>query len=349
MLSIILQGCGSGDSWDGYATNINGVPVVVNNSTPTLSDMPFALEEAIKFGGDTLYNGLPLNRAFSAVQDLTGNIYVSDIGNYRVLSFTDDGKYRKSYGTRGPGPGEFSAVGSIAVHDNSIYVQDTRRRTISSLSMKDGSVQTSIPVDVFGSWGVDDDGVIHVSDYIALSSSEAENMVSFYGDGTLANEFNSSYDRVMELNGVGAFPSVHVSKTRVYYAWPYPYRIEIMKRDFSPLLNLELVDSGLSEPSRPRVVDGMNIGGSLPAQISKILEVENTWILVEVRYSDIDKPRRVDVFDMNGKYLSSFQLESGEGISSYSSEAGMLWSTINGGMLQDMVPFIIGRKLARVE
>lgn len=349
MLSIFSQGCGSDDKWDGYVTNIDGVPVVVNNSTPTLSDMPFALEEAIRFGGDTLYDGLPLNRAFSAVQDLTGNIYVSDIGNYRVLSFTENGKYIGSYGKRGQGPGEFSAVGSIAVHGNSIYVQDTRRRTISSLSMKDGSVQTSIPVDVFGSWGVDDDGVIHVSDYIALSSSEAENMVSFSGDGTVVNEFYTSYDRVMELNGVGAFPSVHVSTTRVYYAWPYPYRIEVLKRDYSPLLNIQLVESGFSEPSRPRVVDGMNIGGSLPAQISKVLEVEGAWTLIEVRYSDIGRPRRVDVFDMSGKYLSSFQLESGEGISSYSSETGMLWSTINGGMLQDMVPFIIGKKLARVE
>jgi len=352
IFGILCHGCGDNNQWDGHVKNINGIKIVVNNGMPKMSSVPFLLDEVVRFGGDSLYDGLPLNRVFSAVQDESGNIYVSDIGNYRLLKYTVDGNYIKSYGERGQGPNEFSAIGSIAMYNNSIFVQDTRRRTISRLSIEEGLIMHTdniISVDVFGSWDISDNGEILVSNYLALSSDEYESMVSYSGDGDIINRFNSSYSRTEELRGVGAFPSIHVSNDRVYYAWPYPYRVEVLTRDLQPLLNIELVDSGLSEPSKPRVVDGMNIGGSLPAQISKILEVSDTWVLVEVRYSDIAEPRRVDVFDTDGQYLSSFKLESGEGISSYSAASGMLWSTINGGMRRETVPQIIGRKLSPLD
>lgn len=294
-----------------------------------------------------MFDELPLNRVFSAVQNDAGEIFASDVGNYRILQFDSEGAFVRSFGSRGQGPNEFGSVGIIALNNDKLFAQDTRKLTISSIDMDKGLILDPIHVEWFGSWGIDDSGTIHMSNFHALSADDSPNAISYSRTGEVTGDFLSSYDPIPDLNSVGALPSLHFSPSRAYFAWPYPYRIEILSSDLQPISNFELNDAEFMPPSQPRVVDGMNLGGSLPTQISNILEVDEKWILVEVRYSDMKKPRRVDVFDMDGRYLSYFHLEVGEGISSYSD--GMLWSTINGGLLRDVLPYIIGKQLRPTE
>ena len=39
--------------------------------------------------------------------DSSGNVYVADCGNHRILKFSPDGKFIKKWGSFGPGPGSF--------------------------------------------------------------------------------------------------------------------------------------------------------------------------------------------------------------------------------------------------
>src|SRR4029078_67553 len=66
------------------------------------------------------------NRPTDVAWDAAGNIFVADgAGNARIAKLDKEGKFMKSWGKRGAGPGEFANVLSIAVDaQGNVYAGD---------------------------------------------------------------------------------------------------------------------------------------------------------------------------------------------------------------------------------
>lgn len=69
------------------------------------------------------------------IQDISfgdEHIFIGDLINHKVHSYTRTGSYRKSYGRKGIGPGEFRSIAGIEIGPNdSLYVYDrTERRLV---------------------------------------------------------------------------------------------------------------------------------------------------------------------------------------------------------------------------
>jgi len=77
--------------------------------------------------------------------DAAGNIYVADgYGNARVAKFDKNGKFIKSWGSKGSGQGQFNSVRGIAIDaQGSVYVADAGNKRIQVFD-GDGNFKTQI-------------------------------------------------------------------------------------------------------------------------------------------------------------------------------------------------------------
>jgi hypothetical protein len=103
----------------------------------TLGRKPEAVAEAGRGGGrgpnpGTGVPGDTFNRPTDVAWDRAGNIFVADgYGNARIAKFAPDGRFLKSWGSRGTGQGQFDLPLSLATdaRDN-VYVADRGNRRI---------------------------------------------------------------------------------------------------------------------------------------------------------------------------------------------------------------------------
>jgi DNA-binding beta-propeller fold protein YncE len=123
-----------------------GVPVVQNSPEPAAGGRGGGREGAPGGGGRGGGEGrgggggLPgagaegesFQRPTDVAWDATGNIYVADgYGNARIAKYEPGGKYIKSWGSRGTGPGQFNIVHGIAIDaQGNVYVADEGNRRV---------------------------------------------------------------------------------------------------------------------------------------------------------------------------------------------------------------------------
>ncbi len=98
--------------------------------------------------------GDAFNQPTGVAWDSTGNIFVSDgIGNSRIAKFDKNGKFLKSWGSKGTGEREFDTPHSLAVDaKNNVYVADLGNKRIQVFD-DDGNFKTQI-INVGAPWAI---------------------------------------------------------------------------------------------------------------------------------------------------------------------------------------------------
>ena len=130
--SIVLSiFSGQEAEWKGKIDIKNGVKVIKNPNEPLYGEITFELEEDLSIGNEDDENYL-FYRLRDIQVDTDGNIYVLDSGNRRLQVFDKEGKYLRTIGKRGQGPGEFNAPTCLQLDDKTgnIFVTDNTRRKI---------------------------------------------------------------------------------------------------------------------------------------------------------------------------------------------------------------------------
>ena len=90
--------------------------------------------------------GDSFNRPTDVAWDAAGNIFISDgYNNSRVAKFDKNGKFIKTWGFRGKGPGQFNLVHGVAVDaKGNVYVSDRENGRIQVFD-NDGNFKSQIP------------------------------------------------------------------------------------------------------------------------------------------------------------------------------------------------------------
>jgi hypothetical protein len=97
----------------------------IPEGTPIIEHDPVPIEsrgERIEFVEELVLEGgaEPFYRLGGVDTDARGNIFVYDSGNQNIVAFDDRGKYLRTFGRPGPGPGEIGIGGDFAATGNNV-------------------------------------------------------------------------------------------------------------------------------------------------------------------------------------------------------------------------------------
>ncbi len=112
---------------------VDGVRVVHNKKGGVWGDDPKVALEPVRTIGDvdTDDENLAFSSPLDMAVDAAGNIFILDGGNQRIQVFGPEGRYVRTIGRRGQGPGEFESLSSICIdRQGNFHVLDSAQRRI---------------------------------------------------------------------------------------------------------------------------------------------------------------------------------------------------------------------------
>jgi hypothetical protein len=114
--------------WRGTIEEVDGVIVVKNPKEPIYPDEIVTFEEELTIGKSEGPEEYLINFIRSFAIDDEGNTYILDLRPYRIKVFDEDGKYLRSIGRSGQGPGELQGPRNIQFTvQKEIMVNDSRK------------------------------------------------------------------------------------------------------------------------------------------------------------------------------------------------------------------------------
>ncbi len=92
------------------------------------------LRPELTLDDQSMPKGVIFEHPFDIEEDPSGNVYVLDYRANNIKIFSSEGKFIKTIGRQGQGPGDFNGPFLLAVTKDRIYVWDSRNRRICVLT-----------------------------------------------------------------------------------------------------------------------------------------------------------------------------------------------------------------------
>ncbi len=140
----LCTACSSVESPDHIFSIIeeNGVPIALNSGGPKYTEPLFTYEELYRLDQDESREETILSGTGSPRMDADGNVYVGDSQNYRIAVFDNTGRFLKSIGREGSGPGEFRTLSLRGIFDDHVVAFDPSQLRITIFTIDGEFVQS---------------------------------------------------------------------------------------------------------------------------------------------------------------------------------------------------------------
>jgi len=140
---------GQKPAWKGKIVTENGIKVVKNPKDPFYGEIKLDLQEDLSIGGNEKEDNYYFPKGVFIAVDDQGNIFAADMGNFRIQEYDKAGKYLRSIGRKGQGPGEFQYPSMICFdNEGNLWVSDLPTRGLKVFS-PDGSYKKSVLLRIF--------------------------------------------------------------------------------------------------------------------------------------------------------------------------------------------------------
>ncbi len=309
---LFISGCSEKEDtiWQGKTWVENGVQIVDNpgegvwraNKVELIEDLVIVPED---YPEDFFY------RIRSVEINSDGNIYILDAGNFRVVTYDEDGTFLFEFGRRGSGPREFQQPWGMTLdEDGNVYVSDQSLYRIDKFN-EDGEYLTTIPnlrdkIDI-------KHGKLLVSGY-PMKNYGVSARVLFLE--TLEEQFNIeifyTYDPEITFGGISLGETFQFLRDgNIYIAIPYPYELRRYNPDGVLEKRILKKESRVKAPlirGTGEVRSIMDNGGTGPCFLTS-----QGFLLNAVRWYVPGEEGRelktaIDFFNKQGHYLGSVNL-----------------------------------------
>lgn len=303
--------------WKGTIKEEDGVKVIKNPHIPLFGEIEFELEEDLSIGKED-DNNYMFFRVRGIAVDKEENIYVTDIGNYRIQKFDKNGNFLQSIGRKGQGPGEFQWVMRLKIDDLSgdLHIRDGPRviKIFNKQGKYKNQIQLEKPIDGFYF-----DGKGH---YLAIQQtvSDAElskTLCKINTEGEIIKIYAKFpweifYQRKGEVTTMGSFPYVHdlimskINAETFIYANSGEYELNVTDEEGRILYKIqkEATPQGFSAREKQRF-NNIKIPPHKPYFYSMLTD-NNGRIYVQrnkTKGEDFKVDREVDIFSKDGYFI----------------------------------------------
>jgi len=145
---VILAGLTPSESsaqakWKGTIVKEGDVTVVKNPKEPLYKNPPLELREDFVIGGEGSEGKYVLSHPFDMAVDAVENLYVVDAGERNLKVFDKNGRYVKTIGRPGQGPGEFQFPRGICIIPGTAEIVVVDLQSISTFNPAGGFLRRS--------------------------------------------------------------------------------------------------------------------------------------------------------------------------------------------------------------
>ncbi|MCX6564007.1 MAG: NHL repeat-containing protein [Candidatus Aminicenantes bacterium] len=213
------------------------------------------LIEEIRVSDRALPEGIVFQSPGGVAVDDKGRVYVADFDAHHLKVFGADGKFLRTIGRKGQGPGDFQGPASVEIGGGRIYIWESTNRRISVFDAE-GKFIASTPFNP-GAFGA----------FIRMRALPDDRLVVYYERGLAEGSMTSvpdGQDRVVELLSAEAKPMRTLYERKVrssrlawvaelsrYVRVPFPYHPAVAM-DVTPA---GLVAVGLNDKNGFEVLD----------------------------------------------------------------------------------------------
>jgi len=129
---LFMVSCSKENDLNYSVKEVNGVKTFKNSSTPSNPDFNYNFKEVLTIVGEDKKESeksgeerIFTKSSFISIDDQS-NIFIADLGSNQIKKFDMEGNFITSFGGLGTGPGEYSSINYLLVHNDTVYVSDSQ-------------------------------------------------------------------------------------------------------------------------------------------------------------------------------------------------------------------------------
>jgi len=311
--------------WKGTIVKEGDVTVVRNTKEPFYKTPVLELKEDLSLGGPDAQGEYAFDRARSFVVDDAGSIYVLELLAAHIKVFDAAGRYIRTIGRKGQGPGELEYPMTLSLNraKDELAVQQQSRGIV--FFKTDGTFLRNLSLKgMLGGRGrVDSRGQIYVLEIVMDGSGSRYATKKLAPDGSVLATISETPTPAGPGNTTKAFIPVayfQISRDdRLVYGYPETYEIQLygpdeakvlrkIRREYDPVAVTEEEKAELKKEAPPGYAREFEFPKNHPAYTRFFLS-DLGHIFVQT-YEKADGGKLVhDVFDPEGRFIGRIPLK----------------------------------------
>jgi hypothetical protein len=312
-----------GVAWEGTLQEVDGVTVVRNPKEPLYKTPILELKEELSLGGPEAQGNYAFGQIRNFVVDDAGSIYVLDRQSSHIKVFDNNGKYIRTIGRKGQGPGELESPMTLSFNRTSgelAVLQGSRRM---SYFKTDGTFLRHIPLKEMQALRglVDSRGSIYITDLIIDEKDSRYDIKKLGPDASfIAKVAASPAPGGIKFNPFMAIHYFQVDRDdHLVYGYPETYEIQFfgppdskvlkkISRDYDPVP----VTAEERENEEKDVPPGMPVSfdfSKFHSAYDRFFLSDLGHVVVQTWEKAKDGKSIYDIFDGEGRFIGRIPLK----------------------------------------